>query len=184
MNNKDITAKRESNLSSIETTTGANGYPRDLRKALIGFQSMEEAKTLADECGGEVYEFVRRDGWTLWLRRQCVGAAYDSLDMVDGDNYEIYFRDTMQDWFHDFKRDELDAAKTADDFEDACARFTEIKEAFDGMDDDDFLLIQCGRLHDVRHREEVMGYADDSKHYAIGVLLPRNAAFPVKTYNE
>ena len=39
----------ENGLQVIDTTTGLNGYPRFLKKAIIGFEDFEQAEKLAEE---------------------------------------------------------------------------------------------------------------------------------------
>ena len=46
---KDLREIAESNnLEVIETTSQANGYPSNLKDAIIGFESFEDAEKLAD----------------------------------------------------------------------------------------------------------------------------------------
>ena len=56
------------NLQVIETTSAMNGYPQSLKKALIGFQSFEEAERIASEYGLSIEIFTKRDGWQLYYR--------------------------------------------------------------------------------------------------------------------
>ena len=67
--NIDILDKAESlGLEIIETTPDANGYPSNLKKAVIGFEDMESAENFAKENGLRVEIFRRRAGWQLWCR--------------------------------------------------------------------------------------------------------------------
>lgn len=47
----------------VETTQGMNGYPRNLRKAVIGFDCIGEAEEFANHHKGKVVELCKRDGW-------------------------------------------------------------------------------------------------------------------------
>jgi len=58
----------ENGLEVIETTDQWNGYPSHLRKAIIGLQSFDEAKQLAEQYGLDIEFFERRDGWQLYYR--------------------------------------------------------------------------------------------------------------------
>lgn len=58
----------ENGLELIDTTSAMNGYPQCLKKAIIGFDSFEEADKLAKENGLSIEIFTKRDGWNLWYR--------------------------------------------------------------------------------------------------------------------
>ena len=62
-------------LELIETTSERNGYPRCLKKAIIGFDSMEEAREYAEQHNLSIEIFHKRDGWSLWYRTG--NRAYD-----------------------------------------------------------------------------------------------------------
>ena len=61
---------KEYNLELIATTTANNGYPQELKRALIGFTSYEQAEMVAERYGKElglVFDcFTKCDGWTFW----------------------------------------------------------------------------------------------------------------------
>ena len=52
----------------IETTSERSGYPLDLKKAIIGFDSMEEAREYAEQHDLSIEIFHKRDGWNVWYR--------------------------------------------------------------------------------------------------------------------
>ena len=61
----------------IETTSERSGYPLDLKKAIIGFDSMEEAREYAEQHDLSIEIFHKRDGWNVWYRTG--NRAYDHL---------------------------------------------------------------------------------------------------------
>ena len=52
----------------IETTSERSGYPLNLKKAIIGFESMEEAREYAEQHDLSIEIFHKRDGWNVWYR--------------------------------------------------------------------------------------------------------------------
>lgn len=77
-------------LDFVEITEGMNGSPKNLHKALTGFDTFEDAECFADEVNGEVVLLSRRDGHHFW---KCSGRAFDGIERehyVDEEHYEIF----------------------------------------------------------------------------------------------
>lgn len=64
-------------LHEVETTSDASGYPRGLGRAVVGFDTFDEAQEVADKYGLTVVKLHRRDGWQLWYN--------DGQKMYDSD---------------------------------------------------------------------------------------------------
>jgi len=82
------------NLDITETTTGVNGYPKQLRPVLSGFKSISEClmiKEVLEAEGHTVYDLKlhKRHGWQLWeridtlIRKGMFTTASDSDYYVD-----------------------------------------------------------------------------------------------------
>ena len=56
-------------MKAIEITKGANGYPKDLHRGYVGFESYEEAREFAGKYNGAVVELRIRGGHDLWESR-------------------------------------------------------------------------------------------------------------------
>lgn len=62
-------AAQNFNLEIVNTTSDPEGYNLyDLKKALTGFASFEEAEKVAEEIGGHVEKLVRPFGHEFWTR--------------------------------------------------------------------------------------------------------------------
>lgn len=89
-------------LDFIEITEGMNGYPKNLYKALIGFDTYEDAESFADEVNGEVVLLTKRDGHQLWFNS---GRQYEALERAKfiDENDEIVFENggSFEDWAQD-----------------------------------------------------------------------------------
>lgn len=58
----------ENGLELIETTSERNGYPANLKYAIIGFNSFEEAEKIAKDNNLSIEIFTKNDGWQLYYR--------------------------------------------------------------------------------------------------------------------
>ena len=87
-------------LELIETTSERNGYPRCLKKAIIGFDSMEEAREYAEQHDLSIEIFHKRDGWNVWYRTG--NRAYDPFTRTAedyGDDYNLFTADDAADYY-------------------------------------------------------------------------------------
>ena len=77
-------------LDFVEITEGMNGSPKNLHKALTGFDIFEDAEYFADEVNGEVVLLSRRDGHHFW---KCHGRAFDGIErakLIDEERYKAF----------------------------------------------------------------------------------------------
>ena len=77
-------------LDIVEVTSGKNGYPEGLYKAIVGFDYFENAEDFAEQVNGEVVLLSRRDGHALYTNN---GRAYESIErakLIDEERYEVF----------------------------------------------------------------------------------------------
>lgn len=90
-------------LKLVQTTSEMNGYPANLKNAIIGFDNFQEAQEMADEYGFEIQILQKRDGQQLWSRTG--NTAFKALENTAenfGDNYsEIDSMISSEDFFED-----------------------------------------------------------------------------------
>lgn len=162
-------AEEGSNLRVIETTTGANGYPQNLCKAIIGFDTFEEAEALADKYNMELTMFTQRDGWQLWYRTGWpISGPIKITDEDYGSDYLIYAKSDMDGLLQEFK----DMIKDCESFEEAEAILELKREIWDRLDDaedDEYVITNFGKYFDTV-KKQTMNHYHDSKHYAVGVI--------------
>lgn len=166
----------ENGLQVISTTTGLNGYPRFLKKAIIGFENYEQAEKLAEEYHLDIEVFTKRDGWQLWSRDN--NRAYDAFERSAedyGENYQQFSADMSQD---DFLQ-QVGAADFIDglaDEEDGLDRIeeyiTDLRKLYDeiAIADDDEIVIADGDVYVETIKKRTMQYSYDTKHYVIGLI--------------
>lgn len=153
----------------VETTSEKNGYPKDLKKVVIGFLDFEEAKIFAKENGGEIIELQRKAGHQLWCRG---GRSYEPFNMrrvYDNDpSYEMYFCGDEDRFTEDIK------AKVAElnDFaliHKFVGQNLEVWEEFGVLGEDEFILLKEGEFECIESKYR-MFYEYDSTYYRIGVI--------------
>ena len=72
----------------VETTSSLSGYPENLKWALTGFSSWEDAEDAAKALDGEIISLRRRDGQQLWTRDGRVFEPYTRVS--ESDDEEIW----------------------------------------------------------------------------------------------
>lgn len=87
----------QNGLELIETTSERTGYPANLRHAIIGFETFEEAEKIADENNLSIEIFTKRDGWQLYYR---TGNSAHEPFKNSADNYG--------DDYHGFTTEDID----------------------------------------------------------------------------
>ena len=98
---KDLESIAEENgLELIDTTSAMNGYPQCLKRAVIGFDTFQEADKLAKENGLSIEIFPKRDGWNLWYSTG--DKAWEPFERSAdeyGDNYRGFSNEDLEDFY-------------------------------------------------------------------------------------
>ena len=158
-------------LQFIETTSERNGYPSNLKGAIIGFESFKQAEEIAEKFGLEITTFEKKDGWQLWHRSG--GRPYNAFTNSSadfGDNYqEIGKIDEV-----DFIENEVmfffeDTKESFEQIESFLKQKKEIWEEVEKMDDDEIVITHEGRYSETIKKESMYFY-HDTKHIAIGLI--------------
>ena len=160
----------ENGLEVITTTSARNGYPQRLQRALIGFDTFEDAEKLAKENGLSIEIFTKRDGWSLWYRtgNHALAPFERSLEEY-GDEYRQYSKEDLE----GFYMNEVQPSVCAfDDFESLRCFLDimeEIRDRIEDADDDEIILASCGGYYDTI-KKTTMEYVYDTHHFAIGLI--------------
>ena len=168
---KDLESIAEENgLEVITTTSAINGYPMRLQRAIIGFDTFEDAEKLAHEKGLSIEIFTKRDGWCLWYRTG--DHAFEPFERSAeeyGDEYRQYSKEDLE----GFYINEVQPSVCAfDDF--ASLRcfldiMEDIRYRIEDADDDDIILATGGGFYGTI-KKKTMEYRYDTKHFAIGLI--------------
>ena len=88
-------------LEAAEITTGTNGYPRNLRGAVLlngGDTTINGAQAIAELYGVELVSLHRRDGWQLWESEGTTFDLYDYADYMDHHNDNLHRWDSYKEY--------------------------------------------------------------------------------------
>lgn len=160
----------QNDLDLIETTSERNGYPLNLKKAIIGFDSMEEARIVADQNDLSVEIFHKRDGWNVWYRtgRQAYEPFTRSAEDY-GDDFSLFTASDTDSYYENEVQDIVADFDNFDDVEEFLKERREVYDAISNLDDKEALVTYQGRLYE-KIRRISMGYYFDTHSYAIGVI--------------
>lgn len=154
-------------LRIISTTAGTNGYPHNVRTAVIGFESMEEAEQAVQDteellC---ICKYHRRDGWALWER---MGSEFEPFNMLMDEHIFYRFgKDKNLDFraiYADLLNGETDAELCHNSAELARLIWAEYRTLKAGQ----WVLVD--EFENINVVDEYqMAYSEDTHEYAIGV---------------
>lgn len=164
-------------MRDIEITMGSNGYPQDLHKGVIDFETFKEIEEYAEEHGGIVCTFRKKDGWALWEVFEMNTHKPMELTSEDyGDDYFLipygYYKD-----FDEFKEDYLFDG-FADGYEnmDDCLYYIEkvrtIWENYEALEEGQAIIRLGYEIVDVINVESLSFY-HDTWTYEIGVMYKK-----------
>lgn len=158
------------NLEIIETTSERNGYPCNIRKALIGFENFDEAESLSKKYGLNIELFTKRDGWQLWYRTN--NKAYSPIEISAedyGDNYHQYSSNDINTFYRDVVKDRLDEFDNFEDLQSFIDDNRRIYEEIGSIDDNELVITCCGKYYETVNQYS-MYHSFDSKKIAIGLI--------------
>ncbi len=154
----------------IETTSEPNGYPRNLRKAIIGFESFEQAEELAEKHGLSIEMFERRDGQDLWTRRDTIHKPFDMASIYTEEGYDFYKTISFEEFCE--SEDVFGTLKECEDFYEMSAWIEDCKDLFEEIEtlEEGEILLKDIDSNTFVSKEYTMAYSYDSHQYAIGLI--------------
>lgn len=158
------------NLQVVETTSAMNGYPQSLQKALIGFDSFEDAERIANEYGLRIELFTKRDGWQLYYRTN--NRAYSAIE-VSAEEYGADYRSFTASDYEDFYENEVKGMiGELDNFESAESYLKSQKEIYEAIGnlEDDEMVLTCQDKYFDTVKQYTMCHYYDTKTTVIGLI--------------
>ena len=160
----------ENGLQLIDTTANSTGYPERLQKAIIGFDTFEQAEELAKENGLSIEIFRKRDGWNFWYRTG--NTAYEPFRRSAedfGDDYSEFSKDNLEDFYENEVQPMVSEFESFDELRSFLDQNEKIKDEIEDAEDDEIVITRCGEYYDTI-KELTMAYSYDSHSYAIGLI--------------
>lgn len=159
-------------LEMIETTTGVNGYPQNLKHALIGLKNFEQAQEIANKHPEvRITTFHKRDGCQLWERNS--NNTYEPLQNSASDFGADCNQFTSEDAEDFFENEVKQFLEDFENFEDLNKFLKESEEVLDKIQlcgDNELVITYQGRYYDTIEKES-MSFYHDTHHYAIGIII-------------
>lgn len=157
-------------LDLIDTTTEATGYPRGLQKAIIGFETFDEAEKLAKEYDLDIEIFTKRDGWNLWYRTgKFACEPFDRSAEEYGDDYRQYSKADLEDFYENHVQPFVAEYDSFEQLRSFLNDMERIKEEIEDAEDDE-IVIACSDGYRETVKVHTMAYEYDTHHYAIGLI--------------
>ena len=163
----------ENGLDIIETTTDRGGYPRNLKRAIIGFSTFDEAEALANEYGLRTTTFEKRDGWQLWVRDN--SRTYSAMEITSdnyGDNYYNYYASDKDSFYEEEVKPRLGDYDDIEELQSFLGDMREIYEEIKAIDENQVVITCEGRYYETIDAKS-MSWSHDTKNYEIGVICER-----------
>lgn len=159
----------DNDLQFIETTEAANGYPQNLKPALIGFNDYEDAEEFAQEHDLQTYVFHKRYGWQLWQRSK---PAYEPMTITSddyGDDYNMFTHDELDDYFGNEVKPRLDDFDNMEELKKFLNEQEEIMNELERCDENEAVITYCGDYYDTVKVKSIE-WSHDTHNYVIGVM--------------
>lgn len=160
-------------LTVIETTSERNGYPSNLKNAIIGFDTFEDAKKIADENGLSIQFFKKKDGWNLWYRTNNI--AYNPMENKAedyGDNYKEYYPEVYTSLEYLYETDFQDVVKgtyfSLQELKDYIKRIENLYKQIEACEDREIVISDLYNHYIVPEYTMYLNY--DRNHLAIGLI--------------
>lgn len=172
MKTRTLDLAEEWGLDIVEITQGVNGYPKGLYKALMGFDTFENAEAFADEVNGEVVLLTKRDGHQLWFNG---GRQYEALErakFIDENEEEMFTSvESFESWATSEIESMIGMGDNIYDIKNASANFVEICDAIYDMNEESEICIvsKCNYGYEIESRY-VTRIHEDVTTYAIAVV--------------
>lgn len=158
------------NLQVIETTSEYNGYPSNIKKALIGFDDFASAERVAGKYGMNIEFFTKRDGWQLYYRTG--SRAYSPIEVSAedyGNDYESFTSKDLEEYYENNVQGMIGEFTDFEQVESFLAKEKKIYEAIEELEDDEMVLTCQGHYYDTI-KQFTMSFYYDTKITVIGLI--------------
>lgn len=174
-------AEREG-LLCVETSSESKGYPRNIKDALVGFDTFEQAEALAKEHGLDIMFLHKKDGWQFW-HRQCHTHEPMSITSADyGDDYSDLQCMSEEDFYAEEVAPMLDAFSTLTELKAFIESKEEIWDEMSTMGEGEIMILHDGKYYE-KIEKDPMSWSFDTRNYEIGlVMLRKEVEASARTY--
>ena len=159
----------ENGLEYVTTCeNGNNGYPSNLMGAIIGLESIEDARDLANKYDLDIIYLHKRDGWCMYERIDYVTEPIKPKVDWYGDDYNFYTSDDAEDFFENEVAPFLGEFDNFESLQDFVDMMKEVSEKLDAIDETQIVVTYRGRYYDTIDKE-CMKWSYDTHTFVIGL---------------
>lgn len=159
-------------LDIVSVTEASNGYPQNVKLALIGFDNFEQAEEVARAHDLTIVSLYKRDGWKLWAEQ---GAACGPIKLSAEDygcDYMSYDSSWDEDDLADDLRGAIDGIEELDDIFTIVDFYKKLKEELDDISEDEQVI---ARMYDADTieiiKKETISWHDDANSLTTAIAL-------------
>lgn len=165
---KDIAS--DNDLRFVETTTAMNGYPQNVKGAIIGFKDFEQAEALSKETGLRLEIITKHAGWQLWYRNgNWVSGPLEITEDDFGDNFRFITSDDEKEFYANEVKPFLNDFDNLEDLMKFLEDKQKIAEELGSIGDDYVVVTECGMYYDTINTRP-MDFEYDSKYWVIALV--------------
>jgi len=158
----------ENGLQFVETTDQMNGYPSNIKGAIIGFDDFEQAEALAKQTGLELRVISKRDGWDLWYRGFNTSKPLTITEEDFGDGFSFITDGDEKAFYENEVKPFLDDFDNLDDLMAFLEKKQEIADKINGIGDGYVVVMQNGEYYDTINTRP-MSFNYDGEYWEIAL---------------
>lgn len=163
---KDIAS--ENGLQFVETTIGFNGYPQNVKGAIIGFDDFAEAESLSKETGLRLEVISKKSGWQLWYRNGNTANGPLTITEADfGDDFRFIHNE--ENFYENEVKPFLDGFDNISDLMDFLEDKKSMEDELCCLDDGDVVVTCNGKYYDTISTRP-MDFEHDGNHWTIALM--------------
>lgn len=147
---------------------GNNGYPKNLMGAIIGLESIEQARELARKYDLDIICLHKRDGWNMYERMDYATEPLKPRADWYGDDYNFFTEDDRDDFFENEVAPFLGDFSDFDSLQSFIDNQKEVYEELQTIDDTQIVVTCQGKYYETIDKECMM-WSYDTHTYVIGL---------------
>lgn len=164
-------------LTQVFVASGKNGYPKNLREAVIGLESYEQAQEIEKLYGVDIVELRKRDGWYYYERTGTATKPYSLFEIYcEKNNYNCSPKKEYLEYIDYLINEGGDDSDDDGRLTDFTNRLRDLRERVSKERDDVDFLYRVEDMFDYETVEtvdnETMHYCYDVWTYHIGIYFP------------
>lgn len=159
----------ENGLEYVTTCSkGNNGYPKNLMGAIIGLESIEQARELASRYDLDIISLHKRDGWNFYERMDYAIEPLKPRADWYGDDFNFFTEDDRDDFFENEVQSFIGNFEDFDSLQCYIDNQKEVYEELQTIDDTQIVVTCQGRYYETIDKE-CMKWSFDTHTYVIGL---------------